>query len=54
MTWGNAMSHVVLGDLSGLERLVWAMFDGVLVAGVPPKLGPTESWEWGCTASVTS
>ena len=42
---GDAMSHVVLGDLSGLERLVWAMFDGVLAAGAPPKLGPNESWE---------
>ena len=46
MMWGDAMSHVVLGDLSGLERLVWAMFDGVLAAGAPPKLRPDESWEW--------
>ena len=45
MTQGDAMSHVVLGDISRLERLVWAMFDGVLVAGVPAELGPNESWE---------
>ena len=46
MTRGDAMSRIVLGDLSRLERLVWAMFDGVLVAGAPPKLGPNESWKW--------
>ena len=36
---------MVLGDLSGLERLAWAVFDWVLVAGAPPELGPDESWE---------
>ena len=46
MTRGDAMSRVVLGDLSRLERLMWAVFDRVLVAGVPPELGPDESWEW--------
>ena len=45
MTWGNAMSRMVLGNLSRLERLVWAVFDGILVAEVPPELGPDESWE---------
>ena len=39
------MSHIVLGDISGLERLMWAMFDGVLAAGAPPELRPDESWE---------
>ena len=46
MMWGDAMSRVVLGDLSRLERLMWAVFDGVLVAGAPPELRPKESWEW--------
>ena len=46
MTWGDAMSCMVLGDISGLERLTWTRFDRVLVAGVPPKLRPNESWEW--------
>ena len=45
MMWGDTMSCMVLGDLSRLERLVWAMFDGVLVAGAPPELRPNESWE---------
>ena len=45
MMWGNAMSHMVLGDLARLERLVWAVFDGVLAAGASPELGPDESWE---------
>ena len=45
MTLGNAMSRVVLGDLTGLERLAWAIFDGVLAAGASPELGPDESWE---------
>ena len=45
MMRGNAMSGVVLGNLSRLERLMWAMFDGVLAAGVPPELRPDESWE---------
>ena len=44
--WGNAMSHVVLGDISGLERLMWVVFDGVLAAGAPSELRPDESWEW--------
>ena len=46
MMWGDAMSRMVLGDLSRLERLMWAVFDGFLVAGVPPELRPNESWEW--------
>ena len=46
MMQGDAMSRVILGDLSRLKRLVWAMFDGFLVAGAPPKLRPDESWEW--------
>ena len=45
MTRGDAMSHVVLGDLARLERLMWAIFDGVLAAGASPELGPNESWE---------
>ena len=45
MMWGDAMSRVVLGDLSRLERLAWAVFDGFLAAGVPPELGPNKSWE---------
>ena len=40
------MSHVVLGDLVRLERLMWAIFDGVLAAGASPELRPNESWEW--------
>ena len=47
MTWGDAMSHVVLGDLARLERLMWAIFDGVLAAGASPELGPNESWGAG-------
>ena len=39
------MSQVVLGDLAGLERLAWAVFDGALAAGASPELGPDESWE---------
>ena len=46
MTQGNAMSCVVLGDLAGLGRLVWAVFDGALATGESPELGPDESWEW--------
>ena len=45
MARGDAMSRIVLGDLTGLERLTWAIFDGVLAAGAPPALGPNESWE---------
>ena len=45
MTQGNTMSRVVLGNLSRLERLVWAVFDRVLAAGAPPELRPNESWE---------
>ena len=40
MTLGDAMSHVVLGDIARLERLAWAIFDGVLAAGTSPELGP--------------
>ena len=43
MTWGDTMSHVVLGDLTGLELLTWAIFDGVLATGASPELGPDES-----------
>ena len=35
----------VLGDLTGLERLMWAIFDSALAAGASPELGPNESWE---------
>ena len=45
MMQGNAMCCVVLGDLAGLERLMWAIFDGVLATGVSPELRPNESWE---------
>ena len=45
MTRGDTKSRMVLGNLSGLERLMWAVFDGVLAAGAPPELGPKESWE---------
>ena len=45
MMWGNTMCCMVLGNLSRLERLTWAMFDGVLAAGAPRKLRPDESWE---------
>ena len=45
MTQGDAMSRIVLGDLSGLERLTWAVFDWILAVGVSPELGPDESWE---------
>ena len=43
MMRGDAMSRVVLGDLSRLERLAWAMFDGVLAAGV---LGVGGAWHF--------
>ena len=43
MMRGDTMSHVVLGDLTGLERLTWAIFDGVLATGASPDLGPDES-----------
>ena len=46
MTQGDAMSCIVLGDLTGLERLMWAVFDGVLATGASPELGSDESWEW--------
>ena len=46
MTWGDAMSCIVLGDLAGLERLTRAVFDGALATGESPELGPDESWEW--------
>ena len=42
---GDTMSHIVLGDLARLERLVWAIFDGVLATGASPELRPNESWE---------
>ena len=45
MTRGDAMSRVVLGDLAGLEKLTWAVFDGALTTGASPELGPNESWE---------
>ena len=45
MMRGNAMFHVVLGDLAGLERLSWAIFDGALATGESPELRPNESWE---------
>ena len=44
-TQGDAMSHIVLGDLAGLERLTWAIFDGALATGASPELRPDESWE---------
>ena len=46
MMWGDAMSHIVLGDLARLERLTWAIFDGALATGASPELRPDESWEW--------
>ena len=46
MTWGDAMSRVVLGDLARLEKLTWAIFDGALATGASPELRPDESWEW--------
>ena len=46
MMRGDAMSCIVLGDLVGLEKLTWAIFDGVLAAGASPELRPDESWEW--------
>ena len=46
MMQGNAMSHIVLGDLNRLERLMRAIFDVALAAGVSPEFGPDESWEW--------
>ena len=46
MMQGDAMSHMVLGDIAGLERLVWAIFDGVLAAGASPELRLDESREW--------
>ena len=45
MTRGDVMSRIVLGDLARLERLTWAIFDGVLAAGVSPELRPDESWK---------
>ena len=45
MTWGNTMSRVVLGDLTRLERLTRAVFDGALATGASPELRPDESWE---------
>ena len=46
MMHGDAMSRIVLGDLAGLEKLVWAIFDGALATGASPELRPNESWEW--------
>ena len=46
MMQGDAMSRIALGDLTRLERLAWAVFDGALATGVSPELGPDESWEW--------
>ena len=43
---GDAMSHVVLGDLAGQERLAWTIFDRALAAGTSPEHAPDESWEW--------
>ena len=45
MMWGDARSRVVLGDLTRLEKLMWAVFDGALATGALPELGPDESWE---------
>ena len=45
MTRGDAMSRIVLGDLTRLEKLMWAVFDGAFAAGASPELGPDESWE---------
>ena len=45
MTRGEAMSRIVLGDLAGVEKLMWAVFDGALAAGASPELRPDESWE---------
>ena len=45
MTSGDAMSCIVLGDLAGLEKLMWAIFDGASATGVSPELVPNESWE---------
>ena len=42
---GDAMSRIVLGDLTKLEKLMWAIFDGALAAGASPELRPDESWE---------
>ena len=36
MIGGDAMSRVVLGDLTGLEKLMWVVFDRALGTGASP------------------
>ena len=45
MMQGDAMSRIVLGDITRLEKLMWAVFDGALATGASPELRPDESWE---------
>ena len=42
---GQRHVRVVLGDLAGLEKLTWAIFDEALATGASPELRPNESWE---------
>ena len=41
-TQGEAMPHVHHGDCLLLERLAWAIFDGILAVG--PALPSQEAW----------
>ena len=39
--FGPAMPHINLGDVGNLERLAWAVYDGMYVPGSGPALsGP--------------
>ena len=54
MMRGDAICHVVLGDLTKLEKLMWATFDGVLATGASPELGPNSPGSGWCMAFLTN
>ena len=42
---GDAYQRVNLNDVNGLERLTWAIYNGVYVPSDPPALTGHHSWE---------
>ena len=43
-TFGPAMPHINLGDVRKLERLAWAVYDGMYVPGSRPALSGPCNW----------
>ena len=51
-TFGPTMPHINLGDVRSLERLIWAIYNGMYVPGSQPALsGPLD---WACNLDKTT